>query len=343
MKRFSRAQSSRAFLRVIGKGVTPEERFPQIYQAMKIKLGMIDVSPDPYPDPETGITGEKYLTRAGQEELMDSLVSFANLALRYLGAGLFMLGERTFNSVRRISEKRFMNYKSMMTNWKSRVWKNARSIDGQAFDAYTCTIVPHAEMVKRIQAVESIHKLLSNISGIYNANVPKNSDEWSTPECDKAIANLEKIGFKAKNLDMLNTISKQYANARKKQPLYLHGYTPKRILELMTRCEKLAEYGDEKYIQSFEDTYLKYSNQCEEFEDETSQKSFDNDLKEEPNPKTKKELQEREHESKIRAARLWWLAHFLKAAYTITGDILADIETLSIACERTMGKDNENN
>lgn len=333
-----RAAQQQAYLKMLGKPTDPEQLFKESYLALRVKLGMFNLTLDPFPDPETGKTSADMLG-AGHEELMESLMNLANLALRYLGGGLYILGERTFSSVRRMSEKKFLNYKDVMTTWKNRVWKNTRDLDGRKFDAYTLSVVPHAEMVKRIQAVESIHKLLNNVSGIYNAAVSKSSDDWMTPDCEKAINNLEKIGFHAKHLDMLNTVSKQYANSRKKQSLYLHGYTPKRILDLMSRCEKLAEYGDEKYIKQFEDTYLKFTDQCETFEEETVSKQTELSEKDELTAKEKKELDERQHESKIRAARLYWLAHFLKAAYVITGDILSDIEALSVAVERCISKE----
>ena len=336
----SRKKKAEAFLSSQGLPKNEDERFAAVYTHMKCRLGMIDVTPDPYPDPETGLTGAHFAADVGREDLLESLINLTSIGLKYLGGGLFSLGERTFSAIRRQSERKFMNYKDMVVAWRGRVWKNARNIDGEEFDAYVVNVVPHAEMVKRIQAVEAIHKLLGNISGIYNAPIPKNGIDWSTPECDKAIAQLEKIGVKAKNLDMLNTISKQYAQARKKQPLYLHGYTPKRIMDLMNRCEKLAEYGDPRYIKSFEEKYLGLSDKTEELETKADEKemeytSSENGITE----KEKKEVMEMDNEAKIKAARLWWLAHFLKAAYAITVDILEDVERLSVAVERTISKE----
>lgn len=343
MARFhSRKKKAEALLSVQGLPKNANERFTAEYLHMKCRLGMIDVTPDPYPDPETGITGAHFATNIGREDLLESLINLTSIGLKYLGGGLFSLGERTFSAIRRQSERRFMNYKDMMVAWRSRVWKNVRNIDGEEFDAYVINVVPHAEMIKRIQAVEAIHKLLGNISGIYNAPVPKSGVDWSTPECDKAIAQLEKIGIKAKNLDMLNTVSKQYAQARKKQPLYLQGYTPKRILDLMNRCEKLAEYGDPTYIKNFEEKYLGLSDKTEELESKADEKSMDYTSNEEGmTAKEKKEVEAMDNEAKIKAARLWWLAHFLKAAYAITVDILEDVERLSVAVERCISRDTE--
>ena len=327
-------KGQKALLQAIGNSTTKEDTFKERYLAMQIKLGIVDIAPDPYPCPETGYCMKDHVATEG---LMDALSSFANLALKYLGDGLMTLADRTFSSIRTTAEKRFMNYASMMTAWRARVWKNSREIDGRKFDAYVVNVVPHAVMVKRIQAVEAVHKALSNIGGIYNAPVRKNSDDWTTPECEKAITALGNVGIDASSLDMLSTMSKQYDRARKKQPLYLHGYTPKRILDIMTRCEKLAEYGDASYISKFEETYLKHTDTLEDKEQDTTMKRLGEDLSE----KELKNLDEDEHENRIRAARLWWLAHFLKAAYQVTSDILADVEVLMKATERTLADEEE--
>lgn len=321
----------------IDMAVTAEDHFNATYLNLKARLGILELGADQYPDPITGLVSME--VARGNEALTDTLASFAGIALKYLGNGLFALGERTFEMIRNQTEKRFLSYPSMVTNWKSRVWSNARSIDGKEFDAYKVDVVPHAELIKRIQAVEAVHKALDNVSAIVNAPVAKNSDDWTTPECDKAIQAMEKIGFKAKNYDFLNTVSKTYAGARKKQPLYLHGYTPKRILDVLTRCEKLASYGDPKYIEKFEETYLSQTDKLEDYEADTDLKSAE--VTDKGDVKNKKEIEMREHESKIRAARLWWLAHFLKAAYTVTSDILRDAETLATATSRTLSKTTE--
>lgn len=321
---------SKSFLRQAGLPTSQEEAFNKIYLATKIKLGIINEAMfRPSFDAETG-----YTPAISTEGLVDSLLDFANLALKYLGHGLYALSERTFDSIRTQSEKIFMSYPTMVTTWKSRIWENSRDIDGRKFDAYTIKVVPHAVMVKRINAVEQVHKALNSIGAIYNAPVPKTSDDWTTPECAKAISALEKIGFDAGSLDMLGTISKQYENARKKQAMYLHGYTPKRLLDIMTRCEKLAEYGDIKYVQRFEEQYLKHVDSLEDDESETSTKKIEEDPDTAQTKSKTSKIAQEEHEEKIRAARLWWLAHFLKAAYQITTDILSDVETLMTATSR---------
>ena len=355
MKMFAR--NLKSFLELQGEPTSDKEIFNQKYLATKIHIGMFDLSADPFPDPATDRISrevvyridEEHLPvskRTGQESLTESLTEFAAVTLKYASAGLFYLGNRTFNFIRAQSEKKFLNYNTVMVRWKSRVWKNARNIDGREFDAYQLNIVPHAEMVKRIYTVELIHKCLSNISGIYNAPIKKNSDDWATPECTKVITQLEKIGFKAKHLDENGGISKQYAESRKKQPLYLHGYTPKRIMDLLTRCEKLASYGDEKYINEFEKKYLAYGDALEDYDSDTEDKKFELEEKgkEKGESYTRKELQEIEHrknESRVKSARMWWLAHFLKVAYVITGDIIADMEKLMRATENTLSTADE--
>ncbi len=321
-------RKAKAFLSSAGLPTSDQEAFSRIYLATKIKIGIINEKTfEMSTDSETG-----YTPLQGTEGLIDSLMDFAGLTLKYLGHGLYALSERTFDSIRVQAEKSFMSYPSMVTTWKSRVWENARDIDGRKFDAYTLKVVPHAVMVKRIHAVEQVHKVLSSISAIYNAPVSKRNDDWTTPECTKAITALDKIGIDAGSLDMMNEVSKQYDSARKKQPMYLHGYTPKRILDIMTRCEKLAEYGDTKYISKFEDQYLSHVDTLEDKEANTSMAKMEEE--ETKLTKKSKQIEEDEHEEKVKAARLWWLAHFLKAAYQITSDILKDVELLMTATSR---------
>lgn len=316
----------------LGEAHTKEEKFNLTYLALKVRLGILEVSNDPFPDPYN------MELLPAEESLSETLASFAGIALKYLGNGLFALGERTFEVIRNQTEQTFLSYPSMVTSWKSRVWKNARDINGRTFDGYKTNVVPHADMIKRIQAVEAIHKALENVAKIYNAPVSKNSDNWTTPECEKAIVAMERIGYQARNYDFLNSVSKTYATARKNQPIYLHGYTPKRILDLLVRCEKLAQYGDKKHVAQFEADYLKCTDDLEAFEIDTLEKSAVSSDDGKVVAKADALTVERDHESKIRAARLWWLAHFLKAAYAVTSDILKDMKTLATVTERSVQK-----
>lgn len=303
-----------------------KDTFSSTYLAMKVKLGMMDIQPEIIACPDTG----KFMSsKVGCEALSDLLASWAGVALQYLGDGLYFLGERVFESLRNQTEKSFLSYTSVLTNYKSRVWKNARDLDGQRFDAYKLSVVPYDGLVKRIAAVEAIHKALESVNSIYNAPIG-NTDDWSTSETEKAINAMERIGYQARHYDFLNTVSKKYAESRKKQPLYLHKYTPKNLLALITRCEKLANYADPKYIDNFEQKYLSCTAKLEEFEEKTAT----DDL-----PPV--ELKRREHESKIRAARLWWLAHFLKATHAVTSDVFSDIEKLALATERCIATPSE--
>lgn len=315
-----------ALSKYVGKPRNQDEQFNHTYLLLKIRLGLLETSQDPFS------------LQPAEESLSETLASFAGVALKYLGNGLFSLGERTFEIIRNQTEHVFLSYPSMVTNWKSRVWKHARDINGRTFDGYKVNVVPHADMIKRIQAVEAIHKALENVAKIYNAPVSKTDDSWTTPDCEKAITAMERIGYQARNYDFLNAVSKTYAKARKNQPIYLHGYTPKRILDLLVRCEKLAQYGDQKYITKFEADYLKCTDDLEAFEVATLEKSAPADADDAAIEKVDKATMERDHESKIRAARLWWLAHFLKAAYAVTSDILKDMQALANVTERSVQK-----
>ena len=53
------------------------------------------------------------------------------------------------------------------------------------------------------------------------------------------------------------------------------------------------------------------------------------------------EIEHRKNESRVKSARMWWLAHFLKVAYVITGDIIADMEKLMRATENTLSTADE--
>lgn len=309
---------SQAFMKFT-HGMTVDEIFRQQYLALKIKLGMFEIEGDMAPDPETG---HIMYTQAACESLSETLATFAGVALRYVGDGLLFLGDRVFESLRNGAEKNFLSYQQICVNYKNRVWKNARDLDGTKFDAYTVNVVPHKELSKRLTAVEKVCKVLNNVDSIYSAPVKKNSADWTTPECNAAIKAMEDIGFQARNYDFLATVSKTYANARKNQPLYLHQYTPKNIMDLIDRCERLSTYSDPKYIDKFEEKYGKCTDKLQDFELDTAEKD-DEEV-----------TAARDHESKVRAARLWWMAHFIRAVYTVMKDIFSDIEKLTLATER---------
>lgn len=299
--------------------VDREDHFRKTYLALKIHLGMMDLDDAFLEDKDTG---HNMCTKAACEDFSQTLVTFAGVALKYLGNGLVFLGERVFSSLRNQAEKTFLNYNQILTNYKTRVWKSARELDGEKFDSYQVNVVPYDQLSKRISAVEAVHRILEKVDSIYSAPIGSN-DSWVTPECDRAISAMEKIGFQARHYDFLTSVSKTYATARKKQPLYLHKYTPKNIMGLIDRCEKLAKYADMKYIEDFESKYNKCTDKLEKYELTTDLNEFSD-----------KELEQRNHELKIRAARLWWVAHFIKAVYTVTTDIFADIEKLANAAER---------
>ena len=80
---------SKSFLSQVSLPTNKEEAFNKIYLASKIKLGIINNTTfQASTDPETG-----YTPSIGTESIMESLMDFANLALRYLGHGLYALGE----------------------------------------------------------------------------------------------------------------------------------------------------------------------------------------------------------------------------------------------------------
>lgn len=312
----SSKQRARALLTFVD---SEEDIFNRTYLAIKIKLGMMEIGEDLLPDRDTNHT---MYTKAGCEDLSQTMLTFAGVALKYLGNGLAFLAERVFKLLRNQAEKSFMNNQQILTNYKTRVWKSARDLDGVKFDATQVNVVPYDQLVKRVAAVEAVHRALEKVDSIYSAPVSSN-DSWVTAECERAISAMEKIGFQARHYDFLTTVSKTYATARKKQPLYLHKYTPKNIMGLIDRCERLSKYMDPDYISSFEDKYEKCTDKLNIYELNTDLKDF-----------SEKEVEQREHDAKIRAARLWWVAHFVKAAYTVTNDIFADIEKLANATER---------
>lgn len=313
-----RSSSQRAKALLAAKTL-PDDEWNRIYLALKIRLGMMDVTPDLLPDQDTGY---QMGLQSGCEDLNSALVTFAGMAVKYLGNGLSFLSDRIFTALRNNAETTFLSYSQILTNYKIRVWKNARDLDGEKFDAYMLKVVPYDQLCKRVTAVEAVHKALSSVKAIYDSTIPT-TNSWMTPECDRAIAAMERIGFQARHYEFLSNVSKVYGDARKKQPLFMHKYTPKGILGLIDRCDKLTQYADPKYIQDFQDKYESCLEALDKFELTTEM----DDLSE-------KEKASREHELKIKAARLWWIAHFAKAAYTVTTDIFADIGKLATATER---------
>lgn len=303
-----------------------------------LRTGAINIKQDDVPDPDTGYTTamQKDIS-IGNEELIAKLTDFAGLALKFLGNGLFNLANSTFDGLCHRGEKLFYNYPALITSWKSRVWKCSRNIDGQKFDAYTVYVSPHAELIKRIQVMEAVHKTISDISGIYNAPISK-GDNWETPECERVLTALKKVGIFIEGKADFSSVGKQYNATKKKQPLFLHGYTPKRIIDILTRCDKIVSYASKSHIEKLQNTYFKYVDKIDNFEIDTDDKEFNIDAENDASNKDYREVEDRRRENRIRSARLWWLAHFLKIGYVLMEEIINDIEILVKATESCVSK-----
>lgn len=295
---------------VLNNGEHPNREFIETYLALKIKLGY-------------------YTILEGQEGFVDILAKFAGFALKSFGRGLFTVARATFNTITLKSEKTVKSYKKTLEIWKDRVWVNARSVDGVKFDDYVIKIVPYKVLKDRINAVLAIHKALENVEAIMNAPVASDN-YWLTNECQKAIDYMSKIGFNAKNYNMLtDELSNSYKNAEIKQPIFLHKYTLNNIMGLLNHVDKIVNYASPKYIREYQEKFEDCTYDLDEKEGDILLKEGDDD-----SVKNDKIVAKDKYELAMRSSRMWWIIHFIKAAYFVTNDIFKDIEKLVIVSEK---------
>lgn len=293
----------------------PEREFIETYIALKIKLGYVDILP-------------------GNEGISDILTRFAGKAVKSFGHGLAFVAGRTFNIIRNQAIKAFNDYKHILAIWKTKVWKNSRLIDGNKFDAYTIRMVPYAILKDRINAVLAIHQALEHVKTILDAPVQANNN-WLTTDCQKAIDVMAKIGYNATDFNMLDdSLSSMYNKASLKQAIFLHKYTLNNIMGLFDYVEKIANYADPKYIKAYEEKFELCTDKLNEDEEDILHKEMEDteDTKE-------KEIVKDKYELSMRSSRMWWIIHFIKAAYKVTNDIFKDMERLTIISERCISKD----
>lgn len=268
-------------------------------------------------------------TRSGTEGFSDTLALLAGHAIKYVGNGLSFLITRTFVNIKESATKRLLSYKDTLHAYKSTVWRNARDIDGEKFDEYELKVVPYAVMVKRINAIIAMHRVISNVSGIYKSDVDMKTDIWYTPECRVAIQKMNDIGISAD--EVVNSVDAgptKYELAAIRQPMALHKYTVKNIMEIIGKFNEVTQYLSSSYIENMMKKFNTCTTLLETYEAETDTNV---ELSEE-------DISAREHEAKIRAARVWWLSHFLTSVYRVSTDVMRDIEKIVGATTRCVVK-----
>lgn len=289
-------------------GYDPDREFAQIYLALKYHLGYMTFAP-------------------GDESLADPLAKFALFTLKSFGHGLAFVADRVFNLLRRKTEKTLLSYTNTTGVWKSRVWKNLRNIDGVKFDDYMLSVPPYAVLKDRVNAVLAIHQALANVTGIYDGSVAQ-GNYWLTTDCQKAIDAMAKIGFDARNHDILvESISETYKRATIRQSMFMHKYTLKNIMELFNKVQQIAEYASPAYIEKYQKKFDACIDKLNDAEGAIIEDDNDEKL-------TEKEKAAREYEISMRAARLWWITHFIRSAYLVTSDIFTVLEKLTAVTEK---------
>lgn len=294
-----------------GEGDTPETKFCKEYLALKYKLGYLYLLP-------------------GQESLGSILGKFAAKALRSFAHGLGSLVSVVFKGVRNIGEKSVFKYKDLLGIWKTRVWKQARYVDGNKFDNYMVKVPPYKILNDRVMAIATIHQAIGNINTIFNESVAQ-GNYWLTSDCQKAINAMAKIGYNARHHDMMiDGVSAAYKRAAIRQSMYLHKYTLKNIMSLLDKMSKIIDYADPTYLQELEEKLNILIDKVNDQEGEILSDRIDNDDDKKISPK---QTVEKEYNIKMRAARLWWMTHFVRSAYIVTLDVVNDLEKLVKATE----------
>lgn len=302
-----------------GEGDTPESLFCKEYMALKYKLGYLYIQP-------------------GMEGLGDILGRFAVKALRSFAHGLGSLVGVVFKGVRNIGEKSIFKYKDLLGIWKTRVWKDARNVDGVKFDNYVIKVPPYQILNARVMAIATIHQAIGNINTIFNESVAS-GNYWLTSDCQKAINAMAKIGYNARHYDMMvDGVSASYKRSSIRQSMYLHKYTLKNIMSLLDRMSKIIDYADPSYLQDLEDKLSKLIDKVNDQEGEILSDRLDDDDTDDKKVSPKQTV-EKEYNVKMRAARLWWVTHFVRSAYIVTLDVVNDLEKLVKATESCVSSD----
>lgn len=290
---------------ILNNGEHPDREFIEVYTALRIKLGYFPLL-------------------EGQEGFVDILSKFAGFTIKSYGHGLSTVSNNVFNSISRSSKKSLDQYKARLGIWKETVFKNARSVDGNKFDNYVVRIVPYKVLKDRVNAVLTIHQALENVKGIMNAPV-KYDNYWLTNECQEAIDAMTKIGFNARNYNMLdNSVSSAYKKAEVKQAIFLHRYTLNNMMKLFNYVDKIAEYASPKYINEYKNKFEDCTDKLDETEVTILEKEMDD-----PEEKNTKKINKDKYELAMRSSRMWWIIHFIRSAYLVTTDIFSTMELLA--------------
>ena len=249
------------------------------------------------------------------EEFGDTAKDVVVSGLKYISKKLGYLVTRLLHSMRNVAEKAFSRYESIMFRWNKRLSSNISNIDSVAFENRKISVVPREVLLARIDAIHKVHHLLDNIGQVCESQIRQGSNDFRTSEIMSAFRAMSDIGFDANRYNLVKQVSSLYDDAREHATLENLGYSTSELPTIISRISGIAKYANSSDVKKLNLRFVAYADKLTEYEKSIKEQE---DLSFE-------EKEELLHTVDIKIARLWWIAHFIKAAYVVTGDIVIDI------------------
>lgn len=249
----------------------------------------------------------------GEESLFDTdTLHFKNIIL-----SLANIAQSLFVSLTLTIEKILKKYELILNKYQQILLPNIQNIDTTKFETSTAKIVPHHILQTRLQSLKKVYSLLNNVDTVISYPA-SNSNSWSTPHIEQAFTSLLDIGFDANKLNLIKKVSTSYDAKRVRQSLSEAGYSEQDISGLIGEVREFTPYVTQSYTRNLNKKLSSLSDSLIK-----QKEALDNDS---VKSESQKILENKTISNKI--MRLWWISHFIKAAYTIASDILDDIVTI---------------
>ena len=191
------------------------------------------------------------------------------------------------------------NYNSLINKYSRQIQNNKDKINIDKFLHTKINTISYEELEKRIYAVKTLYSTLENIDKII-----KSPGRIETPEIEKCLSALTSIGYdpNSQNLVKRNVSNRNYKEKYISTTIENHNYNISKILSILNEIKYLDKYTSNNYVKTINKKFYNLSLEIS-----------NND-----NPK----------ESQIKTMRLWICTHFIRTTYSLSNDIINDIDKI---------------